>query len=423
MSDLALRVECLGKQYHLGRTKTGEVNLRDMIARLSLRGLVRMAGRVERLPTFWALKDLSFEIKPGEMVGIIGGNGAGKSTLLKILSRITEPTTGRAEIHGRVGSLLEVGTGFNPELTGRENIYLNGAILGMRRREIKQKFDEIVEFAEVEKFLDTPVKHYSSGMYMKLAFSVAAHLEPDILIVDEVLSVGDSNFQRKCMNKMESVTGSGRTVLFVSHNIPAVNRLCSRGILLHHGELLDDGPATQVTQRFLASELGLISEKKWIDPKLAPGNAVARLVSVRIQDEGCSSLPVAEIQTPVQVALVFDVLESGQVLVPSIRLSDDAGILIFVCPDNEPEWRRTPRPRGRYMATMSIPGNFLAEGMFKVGVGLATSVPETTHFLELDCVSFQVIDRMEEGGVRGDFSGHFPGMVRPKLRWCNERLH
>jgi lipopolysaccharide transport system ATP-binding protein len=243
MNDVAIRVDGLGKQYQLGGPRERYSTLQDQIRKwTSLRALLGRAARAEARPPFWALKDVSFEIKRGEVVGVIGRNGAGKSTLLKILSRITEPTEGEADIHGRVGSLLEVGTGFHPELNGRENVYLNGAILGMRRSEIARKFDEIVAFAEVEKFVDTAVKYYSSGMYMRLAFAVAAHLEPEILIVDEVLAVGDAEFQKKCLGKMGEVARSGRTVLFVSHNMQTLSLLCSEVIGLKHGQVNYIGP-------------------------------------------------------------------------------------------------------------------------------------------------------------------------------------
>src|SRR5437867_2480032 len=238
MSDVAIKVECLGKRFQIGARREKYKTFRDTMA-----GLFRPSenGKGNEEP-FWALKDVSFEIKRGEVVGVIGRNGAGKSTLLKVLSRITEPSEGFAEIHGHVGSLLEVGTGFHPELSGRENVFLNGAILGMGRAEIIKKFDEIVEFAEVQKFIDTPVKHYSSGMYLRLAFSVAAHLETEILLVDEVLAVGDAQFQRKCLGKMGEVAEHGRTVLFVSHNLAAVVELCDRGIVLEGGRIKHDGP-------------------------------------------------------------------------------------------------------------------------------------------------------------------------------------
>ncbi len=237
MGDIAIRVENLGKKYKIGANQTRYQTLRESIVNGFSNSIERIKGAPSKDDNIiWALKDINFEVKHGEVLGIIGRNGAGKSTLLKILARITRPTTGRFELNGRVGSLLEVGTGFHPELTGRDNIYLSGAILGMKRREINHKFDEIVDFAEIEKFLDTPVKHYSSGMYMRLAFSVAAHLEPEILLVDEVLAVGDAEFQKKCLGKMGDVAGQGRTVLFVSHNMGAISMLCNYGLLLNNGQ-------------------------------------------------------------------------------------------------------------------------------------------------------------------------------------------
>jgi lipopolysaccharide transport system ATP-binding protein len=247
-----IRAEGVSKQYRIGRSKDEFPTLRDALAG-AVRVPLRWAGIAARPapPKFWALRDVDFEVQPGEVVGIIGRNGAGKSTLLKILSRITEPTTGRIELYGRMATLLEVGTGFHPELTGRENVYLNGAILGMRREEINRKFDEIVAFAEVSKFIDTPVKHYSSGMYVRLAFAVAANLEPEILIVDEVLAVGDIQFQKKCLGKMSSVAREGRTVIFVSHNLAAVKNLCDRTIMLEEGVLKDIGPTEEVVHKYL----------------------------------------------------------------------------------------------------------------------------------------------------------------------------
>src|SRR3990170_4750889 len=253
MSNVAIQVQNLAKKYEITVGKQRHDTLRDQISD-AVCSLFRSNGRFHAgKETFWALKDISFEIKKGELVGVIGRNGAGKSTLLKILSRITVPTAGKADIYGRVASLLEVGTGFHGELTGRENVYLNGAILGMKKAEIDRKFDEIVAFSGVEKFLDTPVKHYSTGMHVRLAFAVAAHLEPDILIVDEVLSVGDARFQKKCLDKMEDVGRQGRTVLFVSHNMSAVTRLCERAMLLEEGRIVADGPAGRVVTGYLTS--------------------------------------------------------------------------------------------------------------------------------------------------------------------------
>jgi len=279
MSDIAISCENLGKRYRIGQRESYKA-LRDTLTdavraplrrlRSSLRSQAVEPGDTDE--TFWALKDVSFEVKHGEVIGIIGRNGAGKSTLLKILSRITKPTTGSVEIHGRVGSLLEVGTGFHPELTGRENIYLNGTILGMKKREIKRKFDEIVAFAEIEQFLDTPVKRYSSGMYVRLAFAVAAHLEPEILVVDEVLAVGDAQFQKKCLGKMSDVAKEGRTVLFVSHNMIAVQNLCSRAIMLSSGNLICDANVRQCLEMYTAN--GQVDGNTWKRDSVKPGRAL-----------------------------------------------------------------------------------------------------------------------------------------------------
>ena len=290
-NEVAIRVEGLGKRYRLGERSASYRTLRETIM-----GLGRAFGRRRRSreDSIWALKDVSLEVRRGEVLGVIGRNGAGKTTLLKILSRITEPTTGRAELHGRVGSLLEVGTGFHPELTGRENIYLNGAILGMRKEEIERKFDEIVAFAEVERFLNTPVKHYSSGMYVRLAFAVAAHLEPEILLVDEVLAVGDAVFQRKCLGKMGEVAGEGRTVLFVSHNMSSVEHLCGLCILLDRGQVERVGEPREVIDEYIArTENGL--------GNASPGEA----------DLTHRSVPYGD----------------GALIVRRIRLSDSTGVL------------------------------------------------------------------------------------------------
>jgi lipopolysaccharide transport system ATP-binding protein len=301
MNDVVICCEGLGKSYSIGHQGPQEryTALRDVLARQArgvwnatrraLRGQMAVAG--DQVEEFWALKDVSFEIKRGEVVGIIGRNGAGKSTLLKILSRITEPTEGRVKLRGRVASLLEVGTGFHPELTGRENVFLNGAILGMTRSEIKRKFDEIVAFAEIEKFLDTPVKRYSSGMYVRLAFAVAAHLEPEILIVDEVLAVGDAAFQKKCLGKMQDVSRGGRTVLFVSHNLAAVQALCSRGIILSSGQLCADGWAREVIDIYhqtMSNTNGRL-QKVWLRTESA---RPIQLTGMRILSKGLESTAI-----------------------------------------------------------------------------------------------------------------------------------
>jgi lipopolysaccharide transport system ATP-binding protein len=354
------------------------------------------------------------------VVGIIGRNGAGKSTLLKILSRVTEPTTGFVDIYGRVGSLLEVGTGFHQELTGRENIYLNGAILGMKRGEIRQKFDEIVAFAEVEKFIDTPVKHYSSGMYLRLAFAVAAYLEPEILLVDEVLAVGDARFQKKCLNKMQNVGQTGRTVLFVSHNTPAITRLCDRVILLEEGRVLRDGPTHQVISAYLNSGFGTTATREWPDPTKAPGGEVARLRAVHVRTEDGQITDAVDIRRPVAVEMDYEVLRSGYVLSPYFEFYNEEGVHVFATADLDPAWRGRARPAGRYVSAAWIPGNLLAEGTLFARVGLATMDPIILQFQEHDAVAFQVIDSLEGNSARGDWAGRWGGVVRPLLQWSTQ---
>jgi lipopolysaccharide transport system ATP-binding protein len=360
--SFAIRVEQLSKQYVIGRNRRGGESFREaLMTTLSTpfhyfaRGRTAAADEEE----FWALKDVSFDIRKGEIVGIIGRNGAGKSTLLKILSRITEPTRGRIEIRGRVSSLLEVGTGFHGELTGRENVYLNGAILGMTRSEIDRKFDEIISFAEVEKFLETPVKHYSSGMYIRLAFAVAAHLETDILLVDEVLAVGDVQFQNKCLGKMEVVAGQGRTVLFVSHNLGAVQRLCSRAILLERQQIKYIGNVEAAISKFLTD-----SSLAEAVPLIGTLSECIELKSVSINDQeflhGVEIKPRSEIL----LKLVFntgDVIKRAKVIV---SITKDGRKII--------DLHDSPKPKdmspGLHEVRVSLPPFFLSPGQYGVGV-------------------------------------------------------
>ncbi|MDH4230748.1 MAG: ABC transporter ATP-binding protein [Nitrospirota bacterium] len=425
MGDPVIRIDKIGKQYHIGAKKERYKTLRDTIAD-AFAAPFRRAGKLLRGhatgaagldEVIWALKDVSFEVEQGEVVGIIGRNGAGKSTILKILSRITEPTSGVGEIRGRIGSLLEVGTGFHPELTGRENIYLNGAILGMKKKEIDDKFDEMVDFSEVDKFIDTPVKHYSSGMYLRLAFSVAAHMEPEILIVDEVLAVGDANFQKKCLNKMQDVSKLGRTVLFVSHNMPAVTRLCSRVILLNEGSLIQDGPSHEVVRSYLNNGQGAMSVREWPNAVSAPGGDIARLRAVRVKTEEGRIAESFDIRYPVLVEMEYDVLREGYVLMPNFNFYNEDGIYVFKALDQDMEWRKRKRPKGRYVSATRIPGNFLAEGMLFVTAALTSINPTVNQYHERDAVAFQIIDSTEGDSVRGDFVGRMPGVVRPYLRW------
>jgi lipopolysaccharide transport system ATP-binding protein len=415
-----IKVQNLSKEYRIGRTELPYRTLRE-----SLSGTVRIPftrrknDLQPRHETIWALKDVTFDVEPGEVVGIIGRNGAGKSTLLKILSRVTEPTGGRAELYGRLGSLLEVGTGFHPELTGRENVFLNGAILGMRRAEIARKFDEIVAFSEIEKFIDTPVKWYSTGMYLRLAFAVAAHLEPEILVLDEVLAVGDTNFQLKCMNKMNELRNDGRTILFVSHNMQAVTRLCKRVMYLSEGSIQTDGPADRVASAYLGAHLKKPARREWA-PIEAPGSEIARLCAVRVLADNAEETDVVDIRREVGIEMEFEVMKSGHVLVPNYHFTNEEGVIVFIAVDHDPAWRRRPRPPGRYVSTGWIPGNLLAEGTFMVGPALSTMEPLATHFFEPDVIAFQVVDSLEGDSARGDYMGSMPGTVRPLLVWTTE---
>ncbi len=368
----------------------------------------------------WAVKNLSFEVKQGEVLGIIGRNGAGKSTLLKILSKITPPTTGRIELKGRVSSLLEVGTGFHQELTGRENVFLNGTVLGMRKKEVEQKFDEIVAFSGVEKFLDTPVKRYSSGMRVRLAFAVAAHLEPEILIIDEVLAVGDAEFQKKCLNKMQDVGQEGRTVLFVSHNMPAVTRMCERAILLQNGELVRDGAATDVVSEYLNTGLGLSNCQEWPDLAKAPGDDVTRLRAVRVKNTKGQIPDSIDIRRPVGLEMEYDVLEGGHVLMPYYDVINDENVKVFSAVDQDPEWRNRARPAGRYVSTAWIPENLLSEGTLYISALMRTQTGKKPRFKQRDAIVFHVVDTIDGDSARGDWVGRMRGAVRPMLNWETE---
>ncbi|HDG97553.1 MAG TPA: ATP-binding cassette domain-containing protein, partial [Desulfobacterales bacterium] len=382
--DIAIRAENISKRYRIGLKEQVQDSLGGAILDFiksplknyrKYRSLykfddIKDISFTESADIIWALRDVSFTVERGEVLGIIGRNGAGKSTLLKILAKITDPTTGRAEIHGRVSSLLEVGTGFHPELTGRENIYLNGTILGMRKSEIDEKFDEIVDFSGVEKFIDTPVKRYSSGMSVRVAFAVAAHLEPEILIIDEVLAVGDARFQKKCLKKMQDVGRAGRTVLFVSHNMPAVARLCSRTILLEEGQVLKDGPSRDVISAYLGTETGTIGERVWPDPLKAPAGEVCRLRAVRVRSEDGQIIETVDIRRPVRLEMEFEVLKPGYMLMPHYNVLNEEDIELFSAHDLDPEWRGRHRPAGRYVSTAWVPGNFFAEGTIFVAAAM-----------------------------------------------------
>jgi ABC-type polysaccharide/polyol phosphate transport system ATPase subunit len=390
MPPLAIRVERLSKQYHLGGGPRGGYRtlrealadgVRGRLARLRRRG--RAAVAADAADTLWALRDVSFDVRAGDVVGVIGRNGSGKSTLLKVLSRVVEPTAGRAELTGRVGSLLEVGTGFHPELTGRENVYLSGAILGMSRAEIGRKFDEIAAFSEVERFLDTPVKRYSSGMYTRLAFAVAAHLEPEILIVDEVLAVGDAAFQKKCLGKMGAVAKDGRTVLFVSHNMNAVQRLCRQAVLLDRGRLVAGGDTPDVVARYLAAgvERSVPEQTVPVQGGRRGGPSDARFTAVRYssQNPAVAGYPYAD--GPLVVTAVIESSYAGPVQSASVVICDRAGTKL-VNADSLILGRPLTLAKGRTEVTFRIHQLHLKPGVYVAGLWLAAHAQRVLDHVE-----------------------------------------
>ena len=414
----AIEVEGLSKRYQIGIAGggAGYQTFREAITHALTAPLRRfrfLRGEVQEAETIWALEDVDFSVQPGEVVGVIGRNGAGKSTLLKILSRITEPTRGRVTIRGRVASLLEVGTGFHPELTGRENIYLNGAILGMSRREITAKYDEIVEFAEVERFMDTPVKRYSSGMQVRLAFAVAAHLEPEILIVDEVLAVGDVRFQRKCLGRMRAVATSGRTVLFVSHNMQAVESLCTRAIRLDEGRLVMDADPPSVVQAYLMQDLETSVTAEWLDLATAPGDEVVRLrrASVRPLD-GQPTDPIT-MSTPVVLEFECEHLQPGQYSNINFHLLTEGEVVAFTSSPDATEFESAAGfPVGLIRSRCLIPGDLLKDGRHRVRVRLVRN-----RQIIASCEEALVFDVLPASERMGGYYGKTLGAVRPKLNW------
>ena len=405
-SDRAIVCEGLGKSYRLGE-RDAYKTLRDSIG-----SLFRHRARSATRATLWALREVGFEVHDGEAMGIIGRNGAGKSTLLKILARITEPTEGRATVRGRAGALLEVGTGFHPELTGRENVFLNGSLLGMRRADVARRFDDIVAFADVQGFVDTPVKRYSSGMQMRLAFAVAAHLEPEILIVDEVLAVGDAAFQRKCLNRMEEASSEGRTVLFVSHNLQAVRTLCDRAVVLEGGRVAFDGEVATAIERYLElvepSQTGLdLSDA----PRRGDVRGDARILRAELVSErGGASFPLGE---PFRIALTFTVDEPLEDLVVafSVFSIDEVVVLQSLSTATHAPFRHL-KP-GSYEIVAELDQNFFAPGHYSIEVGLRDA--RAQQDLVPRAVSFEVIDLNPD--VESPWFGHTAGLVRLPVRW------
>jgi lipopolysaccharide transport system ATP-binding protein len=422
--DMMIKVQGLGKRFRIGAVRTPYQTLRSTLTdaalapmrrtRALLRGEAYGAAGLDQ--TIWALKNVSFEIKRGDVVGIIGRNGAGKSTLLKVLSRITEPTEGTIDLYGRVGALLEVGTGFHPELTGRENVYLNGAILGMTRQEIDHKFDEIVSFAEIEKFIDTPYKHYSSGMGLRLGFAVAAHLEPDILVVDEVLAVGDAAFQRKCIGKMGEVAGEGRTVLFVSHNMSAVNSLCEYAIWLDQGQVVMQGQTNDVIGKYLGEGIDRLQRRTW-EAANAPGDHSAKVYEVAVtsatgRDGQYSSTEDITFHTKFEI---FEPLDGFRI---GFDLISEQGEVIFRTLYNDSGGQYMMSiPPGVYTAEVSIPKNLLNEGLYYLTV--VGGVYRVKHTIMLDRIlNFEIVN---VDGVNAGYGGGTErrryGTIAPLLDW------
>ena len=421
--DTSIVVQGIGKRYNIGAFQERQDTLRDLIVNQvqNLGGLFRKGKGGSKKDYIWALRDVSFEVKQGQALGIIGRNGAGKSTLLKVLSRVTNPTEGYGELRGRVGSLLEVGTGFHPELTGRENIFLNGAILGMHKKEIEARFDEIVAFSEVEKFIDTPVKRYSSGMYLRLAFAVAAHLEPEILVVDEVLAVGDADFQRKSLGKMGDVASSGRTVLFVSHNMSAILRLTQESIVLDKGRVLMRAPSAEAVDFYLYRGLSKLGERYWEEDEIPASSSPFKPLAIRIVDKDGNVSDSVRSVDPITIEIDYELSDDITGLRVGYYLLTPRGEPVFTSFDTDSEelFREyAGRAKGVYASRCVIPANTLNEGRFVLGMN-ASSYRIKRYFQDDQALSFTV----DASGAPGtQWPEPRPGAVRPALDWTiNER--
>lgn len=416
MSEIAVRAEHLSKRYDITAAKNRQDTLVEQLTS-GVRSLFQARQAQADSRAFWALQDVSFEIGKGESVAIIGKNGAGKSTLLKIISQITVPTRGRAEIYGRVGSLLEVGTGFHPELTGRENIFLNGAIIGMKKEEIRRRFDSIVEFSGVGGFLDTPVKRYSSGMHVRLGFAVAAHLEPDILLVDEVLAVGDSAFQKKCLDKIRELAAAGRTVFLISHNMVAVNSICQRVIWIKDGCVFEDGPSSEVVSRYLGESLitGDGREESWDRPGDAPGDDTVRLRRVRVLPTEADADAPLTMDTPFQVEIEYWNLLPGAQLHITLHFYTADHIIAFTTGRmNTGE----PLAAGLHRATCQVPANLMNSGLHRLAV-LVVKDSSTLLYTHHSGVPVNILDLRKREGFHYQRE---PGIVQPQLDWSTEYL-
>jgi lipopolysaccharide transport system ATP-binding protein len=420
MTGIAIKAEGLGKRYRLGQDQDPYGRLSEVLSR-KLRTPLRRRRTRPSDADFWALRDVSFDVLAGAAVGIIGRNGAGKSTLLKILSRITWPTTGMATLQGRVASLLDVGTGFHPELSGEENIYLSGAVLGMRRAEIRRSFDEIVDFSGIDpKFLDTPVKRYSSGMQVRLGFAVAAHLESEILMIDEVLAVGDIEFQKRCLGKMDEVATSGRTILFVSHQLPMIASLCDRCLLMEAGRMVASGPTSEVIHRYQSGADVNAASVDFPNEANRPGDGVVSLLSAWVGGPDGERRFEHSLTEPVRIWVRYRVHERLKATPqPNLHVTDSTGNYVFITSPHDwgDERARTP---GDYVAAVEIPGHFLNDGLYSVGVAVNHFKSGLqTAFFEKSALTFNIVDRIDDNELRAvsRWGGRIPGVVRPLLEW------
>lgn len=410
MMQNMINIEGISKKFSL-QAAAPYLSLRDVLTG----GARSLFGKHKNQEEFWALKDISLTIQKGDRVGIIGRNGAGKSTLLKIISRITPPTKGSISIYGRVASLLEVGTGFHPELTGRENIYFNASILGLKKKETDSRLDEIIAFSGIEKFIDTPLKHYSSGMQLRLAFSVAAHLEPEILLIDEVLAVGDMEFQRKCIGKMEEVSRSdGRTIVFVSHNMSYISSLCNRAVLIDKGSLLSDGTSTEVINDYMTLVRKTSGE---IPQSESKGQNIVRLLSVQTIDQEGMARDVFRADEPVMLRMRYEVMEAGHVLWLGHNIHNENGVNVFDTHSVNTELYQQPHNKGIFEATAVIPAHLLNTGHFFVSSAIFNHLEHVIYLHEKDVLLFHVHDVLDAPTARGLSPADFPGIIRPLLKW------
>lgn len=418
----AVSVQDISKCYHLSNARPVS-DLRETIAAFFKK---KTEPQAKTEDVFWALNGVSFEVEPGEVMGVLGRNGAGKSTLFKILSRITVPTKGRAEIRGRLGSLLEVGTGFHPDLTGRENVYMSGAVLGMRIREIQACFDRIVDFSGISRFIDIPVKYYSSGMYVRLAFSVAAHLRTDVLLLDEVLAVGDYEFQRKCLNRMQEIRDEGRTIVFVSHSMSSITNVCQRAVLLDGGHVSKIGPVNEVVQEYLHGSVSSAAEVRFADRGTEPGTDAFKVNAVRVRQKGQSGQGRAELNliSPIEIEMDYQVTKPNTSLLCCVRLKDINGTTVLTSTNHESLTRdldrlaNRPMAEGQYRTLVEIPANFLNDGLYSVSLAFLQPFFKVELNLE-DAVTFFVHDTSD---IRKHYLGPWQGTVRPKLNWETEEL-